>query len=404
MKNINSQYIFFLIIIILISDSYSNLNFHFPFSITLANGNILVIEKEGIYICDPSLKSIINTILIFDDEDKIKDEKSYSNVILKDKNGFIIGMVNYKVYLLTRTGELLKSTNRLILDDDPTYFTLAPIFVKNNTYYFVIGYFTLDINLKFLYYKINLIDYQNTLITSIDNELFKGFQSMYSYNYLNRGLSCEYMASLEKYLFKVDYDYYLVCFLMIDDNGDSMVQDFYEVNEDSISHHDRYMISYTQINNTYLIKSITNNDIKKALICLFRENDNSVSVSMYIFQYEYIATSLEVLPKIDIQCIKNDYGIKINYIHEKDEIFFSCINPAGFLNSILLKNSFEIIQYNKQFETCESIFGHSIIYSIFYNEYYIISDAICDKYQRTFIPLIGDIPKIEEEENELEKQ
>ena len=175
MKNINSQYIFFLIIIILISDSYSNLNFHFPSSITLANGNILVIEKEGIYICDSSLKSIINTILIFDDEDKIKDEKSYSNVILKDKNDYIIGMVNYKVYLLTRTGELLKSTNRLILDDDPTYFTLAPIFVKNNTYYFVIGYFTLDINLKLLYYKINLIDYQNTLITSIDNELFKVF-------------------------------------------------------------------------------------------------------------------------------------------------------------------------------------------------------------------------------------
>ena len=53
----------------------------------------------------------------------------------------------------------------------------------------------------------------------------------YEYNYINEGLSCEYM--LDDYSYKYNY---LVCYLMIDDEGDiSITQDFYEVSESKIS-------------------------------------------------------------------------------------------------------------------------------------------------------------------------
>ena len=130
MKNILIKYIFLIQLFNRINRSNSVLLFNFPSSITLSNGNILVIEKNGIYICNPTLETILNTVFTFSEDDRIKDLQSFSNVILKDKNYYIICMVNFKIYFLTRIGELLKATDRIIPDENPTYFTLAPIFEK----------------------------------------------------------------------------------------------------------------------------------------------------------------------------------------------------------------------------------------------------------------------------------
>ena len=45
-----------------------------------------------------------------------------------------------------------------------------------------------------------------------------------------------------------------------------------------------------------------------------------------------------------------------------------------------------------------------MIYSQYYQQYYIISDVVCYNHQRTFIPLIGEIPIIEEEVEEEEEE
>ena len=77
------------------------------------------------------MENIISNIFTFTEEDKIKDEVSLSRVIMKDKNGYIICLVNFKLFFISRTGTLLTSTtNKLILDPDPTYFSLAPIYVN----------------------------------------------------------------------------------------------------------------------------------------------------------------------------------------------------------------------------------------------------------------------------------
>ena len=114
MKCLHSIFIFIIILFLNIIFSSSKLFFSYPSSVTLENENILVFEKNGIYICDPKLEKIITTVFIFTKEDQIKDEDSLSNVIIKDKNDYIISLVNFKLFFFNRIiGDLLKTTEKL---------------------------------------------------------------------------------------------------------------------------------------------------------------------------------------------------------------------------------------------------------------------------------------------------
>ena len=127
-------------------------------------------------------------------------------------------------------------------------------------------------------------------------------------------------------------------------------------------------------------------------------------IKIYKYYYEYSATHLDILTEA-YKCSKTFNGAKTNYLYETNLLSFSCISSDATVLSILTNNNLGIEQINEQFKTCESIYGHSVIYSTYFTKYYIVSDVICDNHQRTYIPLIGEIPKLEEEiEEEEEKE
>jgi len=127
-------------------------------------------------------------------------------------------------------------------------------------------------------------------------------------------------------------------------------------------------------------------------------------LNIYTYYYEYRSTYLELLNS-NYKCINNFSGIKTSYIYETDLLSFSCIGSGTEVQSILINNALNIVQANNQFDICDSIHGHSILYSQYYQKYYIISDALCYNNHLPFFPLIGRITNItedieEEEENE----
>ena len=404
MKCFSSKFLSFIAFLINIINIYPTLIFTYPSSVTLTDGNILVIEKNGIYICDPKMENIISNIFSFTEENKITNEEILSRVVMKDKNNYIICLDNFKLFFFSRAGTLLVSTDRLILDNNPSYFSLVPIFVKDNYYYYVIAYFDQIIQLKFIYYKILLSDYSNILINTFIFNQYKGYQALNSYTYLNRGLSCEYLEAIDTYFWT--HYYYLVCYLMVDDGGDSITQDFYEISESGISGYHQYTLSYIKIQNVKQIKTITNNNIKRTLVLVFIEdnsNSNIYKVKLYKYYFEFMDTHLDSVNNNNYNCAKNFYGMKTNYLYEKNLLSFSCIVSGAEIQSILLNNDLGIVQTDNQFGRCESIFGHSVLYSNYYNKYYVVSDVKCDRHQRTFFPLIGEVPVIVEEVEEEEK-
>ena len=63
-----------IIICILIDLSKSLKSFNYPYSLTLTNGNIFIIHQKGVTICDYSLSTIIENVIIFSEDEEIKTE------------------------------------------------------------------------------------------------------------------------------------------------------------------------------------------------------------------------------------------------------------------------------------------------------------------------------------------
>ena len=152
-----------------------------------------------------------------------------------------------------------------------------------------------------------------------------------------------------------------------------------------------------------MIKSITIKDIKKALVIVFIESGDMYAVKIYRYYYEYSDTHLDMFYEPQFKCSKKNYGVKTSYIYEKDILSFSCLGSGAAVRSVLVENSLGNVKIYNQFQPCELIYGHSVIFSNYFHEYYVISDVICNNHQRTFIHLIGDIPEYKEE-NEEEEQ
>lgn len=63
--------IFFVVLHILIIKTNSLINFIYPYSFTLTNGNIFIIHKTGITICNGYYSKIISNVLTFSANEEI---------------------------------------------------------------------------------------------------------------------------------------------------------------------------------------------------------------------------------------------------------------------------------------------------------------------------------------------
>ena len=138
----------------------SVLSFTYPQTTTLSTTykDILVVEKDGIYICDSSFSRIKSTLYSFTDEDKITTLSKLSTTIIKKSSYVILILSNYKLYIIkTSTGILLyHSEDKLISDEEPKYVDLTYIYTPGDqTFYFTIGYISDNNYLKIKYYKLS---------------------------------------------------------------------------------------------------------------------------------------------------------------------------------------------------------------------------------------------------------
>ena len=204
-----------LLLILFIQKPISTLDFTYPSAITISNGNIFIIEKEGIFIYDEKLENIIYNYPFKEDE-KINDLNSLSNIIIKYRYNYIICLINLKIYFFSNEGEKLLETEKLITDENFSYPTLTPINLNDDNYYYIIGFFLNESDLyklKLMFYKIHLSssDYRNEKI--FENTIDK-FQTSFWNNirlFQNMGLSCEYMQAENN-----ENDNFLTCFFIIE--------------------------------------------------------------------------------------------------------------------------------------------------------------------------------------------
>ena len=201
--------IYFLILFILIDFSKSLLSFNFPYGLTLSNGNIFIIHQKGVTICDNHLNEIILNVITFSEEEEITTETSLSKITTAFQYGYIISIINDKVYIFNEFGTSIFNDTDIILENDETaeYYTLVPIKRETYYYHYVIGYIH-NKKIYLLYYKYGFSSKRNECTTYIiKNHKYYDDDDYYvaTYDIVNKALSCQYME---------DDRYYktLVCF------------------------------------------------------------------------------------------------------------------------------------------------------------------------------------------------
>ena len=150
---VNFRINFFLFILFMIrNSSLSYVSFNFPYALSLSNGNILVIHKTGITICDNLLTKIIKNATIFITSEQIETEESLSKVTTTKMNNYIISIINDKIYIFNDIGDLLFQDNTKILSsyERAEYYTLVSYKIVDNNYFYLIGFVDNEL-LNFLY-------------------------------------------------------------------------------------------------------------------------------------------------------------------------------------------------------------------------------------------------------------
>ena len=118
---VNFRIIFLLFILFMIRNpSFSYISFSFPYALSLSNGNILIIHKTGITICDNLLSKIIKNITIFESSEQIGTEASLSKITTTKMNNYIISIINDKIHIFNDAGDLLFKNNTKILSSSET--------------------------------------------------------------------------------------------------------------------------------------------------------------------------------------------------------------------------------------------------------------------------------------------
>ena len=85
----------------------SYVHFTYPYGITLSNQNVFIVHQLGIDIINLLFTKIIKNVLTFSEDEKIKTENELSKIEIKYKDGYILSLINDKIYIFNNTGDFL---------------------------------------------------------------------------------------------------------------------------------------------------------------------------------------------------------------------------------------------------------------------------------------------------------
>ena len=151
----------------IINNINSTLSFINPLSISLNDKNIFIIHKTGINVCNQNLSLIIKTPITFSSEEQITTENLSKTIITKVDDGYIICLINKKIYIFDKNGNFVFKSSE-ITDKNPDFYTLESL-SDTNGYNYYIG-FIYSNKLYLYYYEYNKNKKSTSLIAKKDTK------------------------------------------------------------------------------------------------------------------------------------------------------------------------------------------------------------------------------------------
>ena len=377
------------------NSSLSYVSFSFPYALSLSNGNILVIHKTGITICDNLLTKIIKNIKIFETSEQIKTEASLSKITTTKMNNYIISIINDKIHIFNDIGDLLFQNNTKILSSSETaeYYTVISYKMQYDYYYYLIGFVDNKL-LNFLYYKYDSSTNKNYLISTS-----KGIKNKYN-NYLyyieSKALSCQYM--IDNYQDKA-----IVCFFLVYDYSYYLAVDYFSISNNNLVRSSDFHFYHFEFPKILCIKSSVTPDKSKALVSLYLQTGQPRYFIFNINTY-YYDDYIQNFYFIGQHCRNQFHGLKVNHYEDSEEYILTCIDDNGKILIEMYDKNLNNYNYSFKYTDCEEIYGYSILFSIITKKYYIISDVNCNEKKFPINLLYGEMNFEEEEKKKEEKE
>ena len=172
-------FLFYLLVFFSFFQEYNfSINLPYALSITLLNGDIFVIYKDGISIYDSSLSNEKKSIENFTLSEKIENDTSFHKITIsrfhENNYGYIISTINDKIYIFDCEGQKLYNSSSKELFGE--HYTLVPIKGDRQEIHYMIGFAkgNNNINISFYTYYLNnktnfIKSNQNIPLGSIEN-------------------------------------------------------------------------------------------------------------------------------------------------------------------------------------------------------------------------------------------
>ena len=340
--------------------STENLFAENPYCYLLNNGNYIVFNPKGIYVCDPNFSTIYNSIQYVNNFNI--DKFSVIQFPITD-GGNIIAIINNALYFFNSEGNLINTYQNFDQSiGGSRYYNLLLYKKENNKFHYLLIYIVS--NIKFYHYSVdnnnNNLEFSNTynpISNNVDRFPING-----------QGLSCVIMNS-EKYK--------------------SILNCVYQSSQNSLESHCFFLSNFTEIEELFnhtsnlngdFILSIASPDKTKALICLKSNTHGSCT------KYDVNTNELsEIQLYIDI-CRDSCSNVKLYYFQKKKEYYFMAMDYNGKIGVVKFDENFNVVNDKIPTtvyflpENCSMAHSFSIIYLEEKNDYFIFIDAYCLEY------------------------
>ena len=400
MKNkiyfLSIKYVLITLLFLIHFSKNTQLSFTFPTATTLNNGNILIIHKTGITICDSNLSTKIRDEEIFSEDKQITSQNLAKVSLAKFTDGCIVSVIIDRIIVFNKEG--YRKGTKTLPNMQPNYYTVAAHKYDIDYYYFLVGYFYNNF-LYLNYYKSSFSDtkiYEGSKLTNYIATI-----GSKTYSTPNRGISCQFLK------FSDTVDYILCLYHAFLNNVNYIFYNTFSFDKQSGTFMQSFYIESMPVDtSTECIKSSVNSNHSEGLFCYY-SYDYSIHCEKISFLYDNETYSYDDIAKHGIQ------GFKVEYFQEKEQFLFTYLSIDG---GIIIDNDFEdeVSEYYlfDKYTECNDIFSYSVLYLNAKEKYYLLTDSQCEAIEYNFDVLfdeesddkLKESDKIEEEEKEEEEE
>ena len=360
------KFIYFLIFSLLVNKLSQNIlrieNSSFPKTLTLSNGNIILVSNISITFYNSFFNSTIKSYSLNEDESFHTISENFEIIIRQYPNDYVIICLKGYLKIFSQEGDEKFEKDLKNIFDNIIIYDLIPIKIKDNDLYYIIVY----TNDFYIYLKYFLINIEAQIIEEINNKV---------YNLSDFIKADEYMINLSN----------IKCQLMSNETYTNQLICFYL----SLSPSKFFSISFNidddlkPINNLYyypsfnisIIKSICNENKSQSLICYYQYNSD-VYCSIYDIKTNNISTPKKYISHIGIY----NTDLELYYFQAKKQYVLFARGSDNNIGLFYFDKNFNEINKDELIIDLTNNYDlssrHSVIYLPQYEKYAIISDTL----------------------------